>query len=277
MSNRLEVLCVTMGQTDFRKIEEMNISSNVLFANQAETTSFSEMTFQGNCARMVTTETRGVGVNRNIALNYAKEEICLLADDDMRYVDGYEAIILKEFADNPAADIIIFNIGTSTPEIGRMPTQIKKKHYMHKWSKNPFGAPRIAFRKASVLKSNIRFSPYFGGGGVFRNGEDTIWLKQMMASGLKVLLSTQYIGEVSYAVSTCYSDNLEERIYTTGAITAASETFMKPLYFVYYTMIRRYEKVPKAKAIRLFLDGMKGYSQLVTFQCYSKTGGNIPE
>lgn len=273
MSNQLEVLCVTMGQTDFRKIEEMNIRSNVLFANQGGTTSFTEMTFRGCRARMVTTDTVGVGVNRNFALNYATEEICLLADDDMHYVDGYEAIILKEFAENPTADIIIFNIGTSTPEIGRIPTQIKKKRYMRRWSRNPFGAPRIAFRKSSVLKSNIRFSPYFGGGGIFRNGEDTIWLKQMMASGLRVMLSPEYIGEVSYAISTCYSENLEERIYTIGAITAASEALLRPAYFIYYTMIRRYKKVPKPKAVRLFLAGMRGYSRLVSYQCYTEAGG----
>lgn len=275
MSNRLEVLCVTMGQLDFRKIEQMNISCDVLFANQGGTTAFSEMTFHGCRARMITTETRGVGVNRNIALEYAKEEVCLLADDDMRYIDGYEDIILKEFADNPNADIIIFNIGTNTPEIGRLPTQIKKKRYMHRWSRNPFGAPRIAFRKTSVLKSNIRFSPYFGGGGVFRNGEDTIWLKQMMDAGLKVLLSPKYIGDVSYEVSTCYSDNQEERIYTTGAITEASEGFLKPLYFVYYTMIRNYDGVPKTKAIHLFLAGMRGYSRLLPFPKYVEEEHNI--
>ncbi len=30
-----EVLCVTMNQNDFSKIKEMNINSDVVFANQA--------------------------------------------------------------------------------------------------------------------------------------------------------------------------------------------------------------------------------------------------
>ena len=53
--SRFEILCVTMHQKDFSKIEQMNINSDVVFANQADTTSMDEMEFNGHRARMITT------------------------------------------------------------------------------------------------------------------------------------------------------------------------------------------------------------------------------
>ena len=40
---QLEILCVTMHQKDFSKIRQMNIHSNVLFANQAGRTCLEEL------------------------------------------------------------------------------------------------------------------------------------------------------------------------------------------------------------------------------------------
>ena len=69
--NRFEILCVTMHQNDFSKIKEMNIHSNVVFANQCDHTSFEECVINGHYAKMISTQTRGVGINRNFALAYA--------------------------------------------------------------------------------------------------------------------------------------------------------------------------------------------------------------
>ena len=91
-----EILCVTMNQKDFSKIEEMNIHSNVVFANQANNVCYCEKEFNGSKAKMITTNTRGVGINRNIALMYANADICLFADDDVTYVNNVFEIYLPD-------------------------------------------------------------------------------------------------------------------------------------------------------------------------------------
>ena len=63
-----EVLVATMHQSDFSKISEMNISSDVVFANQCDRTAYEELRFDGHTAKMISTETRGVGMNRNLSL-----------------------------------------------------------------------------------------------------------------------------------------------------------------------------------------------------------------
>ena len=104
-----EVLCVTMGQHDFSKIKEMNIRSDVVFANQADYTAFNELEFNGHMAKMISTQTRGVGINRNLTLMYASADICLFADDDVIYNDNYPEVVIREFDEHPDADIFIFH------------------------------------------------------------------------------------------------------------------------------------------------------------------------
>lgn len=45
--SKFEILCVTMHQNDFSKIKKINIHSDVVFANQADTTSFEQIEFEG--------------------------------------------------------------------------------------------------------------------------------------------------------------------------------------------------------------------------------------
>ena len=102
---RFEILCVTMRQNDFSKLDEMNIHSDVVFANQCDRTAYDEREFDGHTAKMISTQTRGVGINRNTALMYASAEICLFADDDVKYVDNVEQLVLGEFDAHPDADV----------------------------------------------------------------------------------------------------------------------------------------------------------------------------
>ena len=85
---KVQVLCTTMHQKDFSLLKKMNINSDVVFANQSDETRYDELEFEGGIAKMITTSTRGVGINRNLTLMYANDDVCLLADDDLEYVDG---------------------------------------------------------------------------------------------------------------------------------------------------------------------------------------------
>ena len=111
-----QILCVTMNQNDFSKIKQMNIHSNVIFANQTNINKIDYLTFENHIATMISTNTKGVGVNRNIALMYADSDICLLADDDIRYYDNVEKKVMNEFEKHPDADVFIFHLDTDVEE-----------------------------------------------------------------------------------------------------------------------------------------------------------------
>ena len=157
--SRFEVLCVTMHQNDFSKIKEMNIHSDVVFANQSDHTSYEELEFDGYTAKMISTETRGVGINRNFSLMYATADICLFADDDVVYNDDYKDVILSEFDAHPDADVFIFHFDTDSE---RKQVKYPKTKKCGRFSRLPWGGIRIAFRLSSVKKAKVNFTTLFG-------------------------------------------------------------------------------------------------------------------
>jgi len=257
---KFEILCVTMHQTDFSKIEEMNIHSDVLFANQASTTGYDEMTFGDNkLARMVTTETRGVGKNRNLALIYANADICLLADDDMVYDDDVEQIVVNEFEELHRADAIIFNVITDSKEHPQVFN--KKQKRMTMFSRNPYGAVRIAFRLNKIRRSNIWFTTMFGGGAPYPCGEDSMFIRDMMKKGMKVYVSNKVIGRIKFEASTWYT-GMDERFFAgKGSYIQATRKglwrYMYAFYYAYRT--RKRSNVPGLKKVKSMIKGMNEY------------------
>ena len=102
---KLQVLVATMGQQDLSLAEKMNIDCAAVIANQDDR---EEIQKQGR-VKMITTATRGVGLNRNIALLAADAELLLLADDDVVYYEGMAEAVEKAFAESPKADVLIFS------------------------------------------------------------------------------------------------------------------------------------------------------------------------
>ena len=78
----LQVLVATMHQKDFSIGETMNIRCGAVFANQADRNETAISQTQWGNWKMVTTATRGVGLNRNFGLMSADADILLL-DPDM--------------------------------------------------------------------------------------------------------------------------------------------------------------------------------------------------
>ena len=260
-----EILCVTMHQKDFSKIKEMNIHSDVVFANQADRTTFQEMEFEGHRARMITTATRGVGVNRNTALLYAEGDICLFADDDVTYHDDMEARVLAEFAAHPDADVMIFHLDSDDPK--RQQIKYAKTKKCGPFTRMPWGGIRIAFRLSAVRKANVWFTTLFGGGCIFPSGEDSMWLTAAKKAGLTFYVSKETIGTVSFAVSTWFTGHDEKYFYARGVYYAAMHRrtfFVWVRYFLWRTRggchLTRKEKRKWMKCGRI------GYREMLSYQ-----------
>ena len=261
---KLEVLCTTMHQTDFKLFDKMNIRSDVLFANQCDTTGVKEERINGNRVRLVSTETRGVGKNRNLSLLYAENEILLFSDDDMRYSDTYAEDILSEFEQHPDADVFIFNIHSNNGK--RRQQQNKNTRKLHALSRLPYGAPRIAIRKAAWEKSNIWFTTLFGGGARYTSGEDSIFLNDLRRAGLSIYVSRVDIGEVNMDESSWFTGRNEEYFFNKGAFCAAVHSRSLPVWKYYYCL-RIQADLPIRKRLAFFDKGARGF----------RTGKNFKE
>lgn len=259
-----------MNQTDFSKIEEMNIHSDVLFANQSDSAAYAEHSFLDYNARMITTNTKGVGKNRNIALLYAKADICLFADDDIRYNDNYKDIVLNAFSEHKDADIIIFNILSNTPD--RKITQIKRNHRMRRFERNPFGGPRIAFRLSSIARKNLWFTTLFGGGALFPSGEDSLFILDALRSRCKIYLSTEVLGTVSFDNTTWFSGYDEKFFFGKGAFYAVCHPKSKLLWMLYFAFrTKKHSKIPFNQKLKWLRLGSQSFESLTSFDALSQS------
>ena len=192
---KLQVLVATMHQTGFEKVEEMNIQTDVIYLNQTDDTFYQEKKYDFGTAKMVSTATRGVGINRNLGLMYAEADYLLISDDDVKYVDNYKDIVLKAFKKSPEADAIVFNVYSSgTNTLRRANTNVKQVRWHEALN---YGAIRIAIKRSSIKRANVMFNLNFGGGAVYSSGEDSLFITDMMKKGLKIYTSPEYIATVN--------------------------------------------------------------------------------
>ena len=179
----LQVLVATIEQTDHSLLQKMNIQSDVIVGNQCSHNSIEEFAYNGHRAVYLNFAERGVGLNRNNALLRANSEICVFADDDIEFFNDYPRIIEEAFANNPKADVIIFNLLEQNSER----KQIKKKTNIGRLNYLRYGTARIAVRLESIKRNAIYFNEYFGGGTVYCHGEDNLFLTECLNKRLRIV------------------------------------------------------------------------------------------
>ena len=125
--------------------------------------------------------TRGLSVNRNVALDRAEADIILIADDDLHYTaEGLRAVI-DTFAADPTLDFATFKFECSAPK--SYPTESIKLNVQRE-KRYIACSIEIAVRRKSLPKS-IRFSPQAGiGAPVFGCAEENLFLQRLLLKGL---------------------------------------------------------------------------------------------
>ncbi len=189
----VQVLVATMNQKDSSLIDKMNIKSDAIISNQCDKNEIKELNNKGHKIKYLSFAEKGVGLNRNNALMRAEADICILADDDIVFIDGYEEKICEYFRKNPEVDVIIFNLieKISKRYIIRKEFKVKFHNYMR------FGATRIAFRRKSIITPGITFNLRFGGGTDFSAGEDTLFLKECLKNNLNIVAVPEFIASLT--------------------------------------------------------------------------------
>lgn len=208
---KIDILVATIKQVDLSIALKMNISSNCIISNQSDTFKFES----DSTIKMITTSTKGVGINRNLGIIFSNADVCVLADDDMIFKDNAIEIVCKAFEELPDADIIIFNIDDNTGINHRVNHKIKRLRFYNVFN---YGAARIAFRRNAVLKANIMFSLLFGGGCRYSNGEDSIFLADSIRKGLKIFAYPDSIATLQQSQSTWFRGYNQKFFMDKGAL-----------------------------------------------------------
>ena len=254
---KVEVLVATMHQNDFSIINEMNIQSDIVYANQCDYTSYQEMEFDGHTAKMISTNTRGVGKNRNLALMYATADICLFADDDVVYNDGYEKTICDFYEQHPDADVVVFNFLVSRNQ--SKPINIVKTTKKIKRKDLSYGTYAISVRRSVIDWHNIRFHHQFGGGTMYSCGEDSKFLNDCFNHKLTVYTCNSTIGVVNHKDSTWFNGYSEKYFLDKGILFYQLMRRLAVPALIYHGFKHRktYAAFGAKKALRLMIKGAR--------------------
>lgn len=190
---KVEVLVAAMNQSDFQLLQKMNIQTDAIVGNQCDIDEVKKIEWGKHQVKWLSFNERGVGLNRNNALMRATGDICLFADDDMVYVDGYADIVKKAFEKIPNADIIIFNLKEQIPT-RYVISKIQRVSWLNFLR---YGTARIAVRVSAIKKYGIYFNQCFGGGTEHSHGEDNLFLTDCLKKGLKIYAYPAYIARLT--------------------------------------------------------------------------------
>lgn len=205
----LEILLACMYQKDTDIVRRSKICSDVLIINQCDKDSYKEEN-NGFKIRMISTRERGLSRSRNMALEQAKGDICLICDDDEIFENGYGLAIIQAFVDFPRADVITFSLNHPTR---KFPSRSKKIGYIGALKTCSL---QIAFRRESVLNKGIRFDTQMGSGTGNGGGEENKFLIDCIKKGLKIRFVPIVIATVGQASSQWFKGHTNQFFLNRG-------------------------------------------------------------
>lgn len=259
---KVDVLIATTKQTDCELLKKMNIQSNAVVGNQTDNMQKKTFDFNGYEIKWYNFDERGVGLNRNNTLMRSDADICVLADDDMVFYDGYLETVKRVFSENEKADVIIFNIDEKNPTRYR---NVKIKR-INKRNYGRYGAARIAFRCDSVFLNGISFNLLFGGGAKYSCGEDTLFLKDCLEKKLKVYAVPVSIARLNdeERESTWFSGYNDKFFYDKGVLYYCLNKKMCGLLSLYHCLRHRklYKEYGVKKAYRQMKKGISDIKKI---------------
>ena len=222
---RVEHLVATMRREDCAFLDAMRLAADAVVVNQCDRSGLKTLERNGRRVLFWSLPERGIGRSRNRALERATGDILLFSDDDIVYEDGYVEALLRAFRERPDADAVVFNLraGRRKRRTISRPGRVRWHNYMR------YGAARIAVLRRAVQEKGLAFSTEFGGGARYGSGEDTLFLRDCLRSGLKVYAVPLTLAGTEDSGSTWFSGYDDKFFFDKGALFAALNGGLGPL------------------------------------------------
>lgn len=254
---RMQLLVAAMNTEPLKLAEEMQIDSDAIVVNQTDRYAYEEIEYKGHKIRFFSMAERGVGLSRTHALLRADADVSLFADEDIVYVPGYEKMVLDAFGEHPDADMILFNVQAMP---GRETYHIAKTSRVRSYNCGRYPTYSMAVKTQEVHKRNITFSPLFGGGAKYSNGEDSLFIQECIKKGMKVYAVPVQIGAERERESTWFKGFNEKFFYDRGVLYQYLYGWLKKpmaLRFLLKHRGKAFDEISLKKAWKIMGRGMK--------------------
>lgn len=232
---RFQTLISTMNLKNDREVDSLlkNMNAkNALIINQCP--NFEYVPSLSKKYNIISCKDIGLSKSRNKAIDLSNGEICLIADDDMQYVNNYEQVILESYKKNPDADLIAFYVENLKP------SNFIKEGKISFFDSLKFSSVQLSFKRKSIIDNNIVFDESFGTGSKkYISGEENIFLADCLKKKLKIYYVSEKIGKLTDFDSSWFKGFNESYFLTIGACyRRITKYFCFPLSV--YLLIKRY-------------------------------------
>ena len=254
---KLQLLVAAMHTDAHTLIEDMKIDSDAIIVSQGDHYSFEEIEHKGHRIQYFSMAERGVGLNRNTSLLRANSDICLFADEDIIYENGYAEMVLAEFEKHPEADMLVFNVQAAP---GRETYHIDTFGRVRWFNCGRYPTFSFAARTDKIHKKNITFSLLFGGGAKYCNGEDSLFIAECIKKGLKVYKVPVMIGRENGRESTWFKGFDKKFFFDRGVLYSHLYGWMAELMafrFVFTKKTEMCKDIPWKDAYKIVCQGIK--------------------
>ncbi len=183
---KLEVLISTFGHDGIRRVVGMDlprvegVGYVVSWQLPGECPATVPCELVRNDVKVCQIDSRGLSVNRNNAIRQSAADVCLVADDDLRYTPDMLQAVIDTFENNPDVDVATFRYAGSEKWYAVHEFDLDKpvKGYYP-------SSVEIAFRRDRV-SGKVEFNEAMGlGTPLLHSGEEAVFLHQALCRGLK--------------------------------------------------------------------------------------------
>ena len=257
---KLELLISAVNAEADKLIEKMRVAGDAVLINQCGAEGTSEVSVQGGCVSVLSFAEKGVGKSRNRAIDAAKADVVLFADDDIVYEDGYADKVIKEFEVHPEADALFFNFEVVPERRTYYNTDFGRVHI---WNGGRYPAYSIAVRRGKLGQAGVRVSELFGGGAKYSCGEDSLFIRDCLKAGLRMYRTTVCLGHEEPrpgGESTWFKGYDEKYFFDRGVLyTYLYGALAKPmgLRYVYAKRQTMCREIPWRQAYKILKKGIK--------------------
>lgn len=181
-------------------------------------------------------DSKGLSLNRNIALTYSSAPLSLIADDDVDYTSEQLKRIIELFNENPTTDLITFKYLSSEKYTKNYPSH---SFNLKESPKGYFATSfEIAFRTQKIKDSKLQFNENFGiGAPVFCCGEEDIFIREAIREGVECRFFPEILCTHMGSTTSDRVWNSPNYLMTKGAVV--------------------YHSSPKKHVIRLIIQGLR--------------------
>ena len=253
----VQVLVSTMNQVDYSLLKRMNIQTEAIIVNQCGYDKIEHFLYKGKKIVWINSTTKGLSKSRNIAIDNATADYCLIADDDLVYKSGYEETIVKCFAANPNYSILRFKVNGIEQPFKKYPS---KSCRLGRRGIMKVSSVEIAFRLKDIKA--IKFDELIGAGSKYKMGEENAFLMECYRRKLKIIYINRTISDLHIGESSWFNGFNEGYFFSRGAAIEALKTNISPLLIIVFaiTKYRLYrENLSFADAIRMMNKGRISY------------------